>query len=425
MVKQHTDPKFYLMNFGERMHPNDKQARIYQYDKQERTTRPTTPANTACKDNFYTLTDADALKMENRLKDVEGKASSVIKRIIDAESLLGLSGFDLATLRGFVALQTVRTPQFRNMAVGCQQPPFQVLGGLQFLSNAKDIPPKDIPKDEQTVAYHTKSMLDGFEFVLASLERMNATVLVNDTSIPFWTSDNPVVRHNDVRGGSRPDTIGAQIDLPLSPRIMLTLYDPTYDELVRSASYGRYTYGGDAHMVRENVIYCNQLQFKSATRFIYSNRQFFPYAKAFQDVEQMEYDDMSTGQLVGDGWVAVSPPSGMVDALESNLWTVVYQYNVAKSEPNARERFARLHGMLFIAANVAFTGGEGKALDDLVRKLASEPNAPMEKWRRLAEQMKSDEDVVPSMEDVNWLDGIVARLISHWMQVRHQQTMIA
>ena len=424
MVRQHTNPQFYLMNFGKRAHPNDKQARIYQYDKQERTTRPTTPDNTAWGDNFYTLTDADALKMENRLKDVEGKASSVIKRIIGAESLRGLSGFDLATLLGFVALQTVRTPQFRNMAVGCQQLSFQVLGGLQFLPNANDIPPKDIPKDEQTVTYHTKSMLDGFEFVLASLERMKATVLVNDTGIPFWTSDNPVVRHNDMRGGSRPDAIGAQIDLPLSPRIMLTLYDPTYDVLVRSASYGRYTYGGDAHMVRENVIYCNQLQFKSATRFIYSNKPIFPYAKAFQDVERTEYDDMSPKQLVGDGWVAVSPPSGRVDMLGSNLWKVVYWYRVAESEPNTRARFAMLHGMLFIAANVAFTGGEGKALDDLVRKLAGEPNAPMEKWQRLVKQMEFDEAVVPSMEDVTWLDNIVAKLIFHWVQVRHEQTMI-
>ena len=110
--------------------------------------------------------------------------------------------------------------------------------------------------------------------------------------------------------------------------------------------------------------------------------------------------------------------------LGSNLWKVVYWYRVAESEPNTRVRFARLHGMLFIAANVAFTGGEGKALDDLVRKLAGEPNAPMEKWRRLVKQMESDEAVVPSMEDVTWLDNIVAKLIFHWMQVRHEQTMI-
>lgn len=424
MVKQHTVPKLYLRNFGERAHRNDKHKRIYQYDKQECRIYHTIPNNTAWEDNFHTLTDADALKMESMLKDVEGNASSVIKHIIDAESLRGLSGPDLVTLLGFVALQAVRTPQFRNAVVGCQQHYFQALGGRQFLPDADDIPPKDIPKDEQTVTHHAKSVVGGFEFVLASLERMKATVLVNDTSMPFWTSDNPVVRHNDMRGGSRPDAIGAQIDLPLSPRIMLTLYDPTYDGLVRSASYGIYTYGGDVSMVRENVVYCNQLQFKSATRFIYSNKPIFPYAKAFQDAERMDRDDMSTEQLVGDGWVAVSPPPGRVD-LGSNLWKVVYWYNVAKSESNARERFARLHGMLFIAANVAFTGGEGKALDDLVRKLAGEPNAPMERWRRLAEQMESDEDVVPSMEDVDWLDGIIAKLIWHWMCVRHEQTMIA
>lgn len=425
MVKQHTDPKFYLRNFGERMHQNSKQVRIYQYDKQERKTRPTTPDNTAWEDNFYTLTNADALDMEHRLKDLEGKASSVIKHIIDTEGLQGLSRSNLATLLGFVALQIVRTPQFRNMVVGCQQHYFQALGGLQFLSNAKDTPPKNIPKDEQTVTSHAESMLGGFKFILECLERMNATVLRNGTSIPFWTSDNPAVRHNDMYGGSRPDNLGAQIDLPLSPRIMLTLYDPTYDELVRSASYGRYTYGGYTRIhMKKIVVYYNQLQFESATRFVYSNRSFFPYAKAFQDAKGMEHNIMGAKQLIGEGWREISVPTGRVDVLGTNLRSTIYWYSIAKSESNARERFVRLHDLLFYAANVAFSGGEGKALDDLVRKLTGEPNAPMDKWRQLMEQIKSDEEVVPSMEDVNYLDGIVAKLVFHWMRVRHEQALI-
>lgn len=399
--------------------------RIYQYDKRERTTRPTTPDNTALGDNFYTLTDADASDMENRLSGLEGDASSVIKHIINTESLQGLSNSDRVALLGFLALQTVRTPQFRNAVVGHQQHFFQALGGLRFLSNANVDPPENIPKTEQTITSHAKSMRGGFEFVLECLGRMAATVFRNDTCIPFWTSDNPVVRHNDIYGGSRPDNLGAQIDLPLSPRIMLTLYDPTYDELVRSASYGIYTYGRDARVcVKENVIYQNQLQFESATRFVYSNRSFFPYAKAFQDMKEMESSAVNTKQLVGKGWKETTATTDRVDVWGTNLRNVLYWYNVAKLEPNVRERFARLYDMLFDAANVAFSGGEGKELDDLVRRLAGEPNAPMGEWRLLREQMRSDEKVVPSMEDVGRLDGVVAKLIFHWMQVRHEQSLV-
>ena len=400
------------------MNQNGKHVRIYQYDKQERKAVATTPKKVAWEDNFYTLTDADALKMENGLKGVEGKASSVIKHIINTESLQGLSVSDLASLLTFVALQTVRTSQFRNITVGCQQLPFQALGGLQFLPNAKDTPPKDIPKDKQNVTYHAKSILSGFEFVLESLEHMKRTVLVNDTSIPFWTSDNPVVRYNNIYGGSRPDTIGSQITLPLSPRIMLAFYDPTYDRLVRSASNGRYTYGGVMHtVVREDVIDYNQLQFKFATRFVYSSRSLFPYMKGFHESEKMDCGE-DTKQWDGDGWATKSAPTSGVVVDESNLRNVVYGYNIAKSVSDSREKFERLHDLLFPAANVITYGDQGKELDELVKKLIREPNAPMGRWRCLREQMKSDEELVPSMEDVCGLEVVIAKLIFYWMSVK-------
>lgn len=99
-------------------------------------------------------------------------------------------------------------------------------------------------------------------------------VSINNTPMPFWTSDHPVNSFNPV--GAKPYgnpgllCKGIEIHFPLSPKIVLSFCDPTTYELLPS----RYEIKDI-----QSVIFENWLQVAHSTRYLFSNINDFTLAE--------------------------------------------------------------------------------------------------------------------------------------------------
>ena len=93
---------------------------------------------------------------------------------------------------------------------------------------------KTNPKFKDVLAKLDNPVIEGLvmaEKGLPLLEYLDCKILINQTTIPFITSDNPVAKYNqfvevkNVQGGIGWAVKGFQIFFPLSPGVMLVLFD--------------------------------------------------------------------------------------------------------------------------------------------------------------------------------------------------------
>ena len=379
-MKEHYVPQFYLKNFGDQ---------IYLYDKQTRKVSQSTPRDVAFQRGFYVDSGNDAAsKLEGAMSQFEGSASMVISNIIRTESVAGLSDTDRATLCDFVAFQFARTPEFRDRRREMVQ---SMLDGLVRQMEITDWHIKE--KEENAGPVHLASMLDYVNWARPYLLQMRVCLLKNDTDIPLWTSDNPVVRHNDLTGKLGLGSPGVQFHLPLTPKLLLCFYDGTYIDLLDDAA-------GDvgdseerrilARSIQETVnvekagaIHTNQLQTMFSTRFVFSNKRCFHMMDAFLEASG-DYNKRHV-------FHSLSEPGAIsrVDVLGHNLQNALWQYLAARQDADIRRAFVNLYVSLEIATNLGGIGdANGEEFDASVRKLTGDPVAPIDKLRRLYYNIK-------------------------------------
>ena len=249
-IKEHYVPLFYLKNFGER---------IYFYDKQERKTGQSAPKNICLQRNFYT--DASSgltAELENAVSQLEGRASAVVSRMINTENPAELSDTDKATLCEFVAFQHVRTPEYRAKRRDFTQSFYDATAKIIGVDDWRIV-----EKEEYSGRHHLVSMLNYVNLV-PYICQMNICLLKNETDIPLWTSDNPVVRHNALTDKIGFGCLGVQTYLPLTQKLLLWFYDKIYGDFPDTAT-----------MEKANVIHANHLQALFSARFVYSNTSEF------------------------------------------------------------------------------------------------------------------------------------------------------
>ena len=371
--KEHYVPQFYLKNFGDR---------IYLYDKSDRKIHPSTPKDIAFERNFYVKPDDNdaAERVEHALGQFEGVASTVISNIIRAESLAGLSRDDWSILYVFVMLQFARTPEFRNRR----------REDLQYMLDwfVEQLGVTDfhfVEKEEDAGPIHFGSMLD-FIKLAPYLIQMRVRLLKNDTGIPLWTSDNPVVCYNGLTGKLGVDSPGVEFYLPLTPKLLLMFYDDTYFNLLddkagtADVSEARRTWerkriiSKTACMNRAYAIHANRLQTVFSTRFVYSNKPDFDMMDEFLE------------------FLAQGAP-GLLDRahpLRHNLQNALRRYRTAVRDADMRRSFLVLYDSLRLVTNIGWPGnGDGEEFDDSVRKLAEDPELPIDSVRRFYNRIKS------------------------------------
>ncbi|MBZ9751705.1 DUF4238 domain-containing protein [Deinococcus sp. HMF7604] len=219
--KHHYVPKFYLRNFATRLDlPSKKRVQIHQLDVNNLTWRYNIGLKDQCQSPYLY---GKGPELENLLKDFEGEFASVFRTVISDGAKSLREPYIELYIRYFAILSLLRTPRQQRYLD-------------DSLNNlVSQIVDNNYPeyKDQLRIQY------DGF-FHLAighlshfaiSLDGMRP-ILVHSRDAQFVTSDNPVIRHNQIlRAYNKTHPClgflakGLQIFIPLSPQYMIILFD--------------------------------------------------------------------------------------------------------------------------------------------------------------------------------------------------------
>ena len=256
--REHYVPRFYLDFFGES---------LFGFDKLTGNVFPTVSKNIALERGFYDLDpkiDLEAVIAEN-----ESRMRFGISELIDKRNPIAISEEARIVTSLFIALQFVRTKEYRAMV--------QESGGKLMTEIVKSNPEfKDddfniVMKDELAKVLQAQTIAGSYAVpeVGWTLGHSLWTLLVNRTSVPFWTSDNPVALFNPSDRGVGFAVTGNQTHFPLNEKLLLLILDPV-------------SYNSPPVKIvkqREAVLYENTLQLYSATRFVISSHDDFLLAK--------------------------------------------------------------------------------------------------------------------------------------------------
>lgn len=228
-VAHHYVPQFYLRNFSS----NKKSIGLYLI-KQEKYVKDASIKKQACKDYLYGKDE----KLENFLMIIESNCSKIIGEIIKTQKLPTKQSEDYCYLLLFMLLSEARTLERADASNEF----IDVLAKTMLTLDRKIGISKDFIEK-----ISIKMTIPNLFPILASMENclilsdLYSTLLINNTDRQFLTSDNPLIRYNQMyvqrnyalRGYGLVN-IGIQLFFPISPRLRICLYDgEVYDAITR------------------------------------------------------------------------------------------------------------------------------------------------------------------------------------------------
>ena len=229
--KQHTVPRFLLNNFG--FDRGGKAKQIYTFNKQSERSYPQSVYDATTRNTFYNIENhPDKYSLEPILCEIEAEASSVIRKIVEEESLGSLTKDEKTQIAVFVVIQKSRTYHgFQSIK--------ELINGMGDHLLNRGAKPEDLPK---LIGSQDDSDLKNFflETVLKHVE--HASQILNkswilyrtNSSDPYYISDNPVTLHNDVDMGFYGNlglaVQGIQIHLPISSTLTLAFVCPSHEQ---------------------------------------------------------------------------------------------------------------------------------------------------------------------------------------------------
>ncbi|WP_404399048.1 DUF4238 domain-containing protein [Lactococcus lactis] len=232
--RHHYVPKFYLKNFTN----NNKYICTFVVEK-NKYIRNGSIRTMAQSHNLY----GDTNEVEDKLCEIEMKASKIIKDIIQTKTLPTKLSLEFLQLMQFIVISDLRTLKL-NEIVSEQQKRLKdsilssINGDLDKLSNqVKEILRFD--KKENSVLL--LSMSSGLQYKLHDLEM--CLISHNSRSREFITTDVPINKDNifakSLNGysdGTGFSNLGFELFFPITPKLCLFLYDPKIYEITNSNS---------------------------------------------------------------------------------------------------------------------------------------------------------------------------------------------
>ena len=218
----HYIPKFYLANFSGNKNFIDKCLLA-----SGKVIRSAPTKSTGGKDYLYGKDGT----IEETFMQLEGRWDGIVKKIIATESLPG-NAEDLEYLLHFILLSENRTlvKANNNMAFWGEQ--YRVTAKLMRENGRLDVPEEAI---EMIGAESPIPNLQDFKnhmFLMNICADLRMALIKNISSLPFITSDHPVVKYNQLfmsHGYYKAygyGQMGIQIFFPFSPSLCLVLFDP-------------------------------------------------------------------------------------------------------------------------------------------------------------------------------------------------------
>lgn len=216
--KQHYVPRFYLKYFS--IFGNGDAIGVYNIKSKKYI--PVGSVNNQAYSNYFY---GDDLVLENVLCDLEGQASVVISNIINYRGLPAHAE-DYLILLMFVIFQANRTK-------------YQAEELNEMIDKQFHVIFKDDHEFKEKFAPHkiefTNPMQFGLKIVAEILPitfDLDCMLIINNSKVPFITSDNPVVIYNQFLEGRKTyggigglGQKGLQLFLPISPKMLLLFYD--------------------------------------------------------------------------------------------------------------------------------------------------------------------------------------------------------
>ncbi|MEK6909283.1 MAG: DUF4238 domain-containing protein [Nanoarchaeota archaeon] len=296
--RQHYVNQAYLKNF--RIESTEDS--LFMYDKEKMSIARVKTANVASENFFYDRTEERII--EKTLAEFEGKCNVILKKVIEKEDLDQLISEEKELLATFLAVQFLRSKELR---IDYKQIAEAVLERVAE-KIVPDFKKGDIKVVEDSLSglhVHTIFKESG-HFAKLFLDK-SWKLCINNSSIPFWTSDNPCAIHNDLEPEPFKSNLGIeckgfQLHFPLSSRLLLIIIDKNikvidlsnakeikypkkrsfYRNIDKKLDVPLFTLMPPKEFVGgDRVTFENNLQVISATRFIFSSNEDFSLADKY------------------------------------------------------------------------------------------------------------------------------------------------
>ena len=224
---QHYVPQFYLRNFSS----NKRSIVLYRIKGKRPPVKNAAIKNICSEDYFY---DRDN-SIEAALSQKEDDWSAVLKEIIEQKQIRQLT--DKTSLREFVSYQYTRTRGLLNHVSSMVQKLLLYIffqdKVLQYLANdektQKEVVIEEIQKFAKEYAKDSITpawLLTMTDDMTKGISDLRITILDNQTSKNFITSDTPVIMINPFSADQVGfGVVGIVIIVPVSPKIAVMIYD--------------------------------------------------------------------------------------------------------------------------------------------------------------------------------------------------------
>ncbi len=284
---QHYVPRFYLKRFAN----IDGENHILDgFDKFEEKQFNTDVMNVACENFFYDTQDDTEQETEKALSSIEGKFNESLSKLIKLRDVSKISDEERYFISMFIAVQYIRTKENREMLKDSIKQLSDRLSRENLSPTlAREI--KEAQTDESIKKMQVRLLQDTPQLA-DIIYQMKWIIITNCTKTPFWTSDNPVVLHNEIDqwpyGNLGLKCIGIELHLPLTPTLLLATCDPvTFCREPEKKTLRDFRY-----IIREQ-----SYQFYSSTRFLFSNQPNFYFAKKLIE-ENPQYKDPNRKRII-------------------------------------------------------------------------------------------------------------------------------
>jgi hypothetical protein len=268
-VSQHYVPRLHLCRFSTKPDGDS----VYCFDKQNNRSFETSVRNTATENFFYDPKTELEPEMEEFLENLEGRVTDPYDKIVENESLSVLSGDEKEAVAEFLGVQMIRTRGERSSIQGMIEGIEEQVGRENMAEELKE--EIDETKKEDTLREMQNDLIKeaGGQFGDMLME-LDWHLFLNDSDLPYYTSDFPVVRHNELDFGPYGElglmNRGVQVYFPLTPWVMLAIIETSaYPDMPEVWEKDN----------RENVVFQRDLQVTRSNRFVYSCKDDFDQAE--------------------------------------------------------------------------------------------------------------------------------------------------
>lgn len=268
-VSQHYVPRLHLRRFSTAPDSNS----VYCYDKQNKRSFLTSVDGTATENFFYDGKTELVPEMENFLEKLEKRVGTPYEKIVKNQSLSCLTKKEKVAIALFLGVQMVRTRGSRSSMRGMVEGIEEKVGRENMAEKLKK--ELDEMKAEESLRELRNNLIKDASSDFANImTTLDWHLFLNETELPYYTSDFPVVRHNELDFGPYGNlglmNRGIQIYFPLTPWMLLSIVEPSvYPDLPEVSNTTN----------RENVVFQRDLQVQRSNRFVYSFRDDFDQAE--------------------------------------------------------------------------------------------------------------------------------------------------